>query len=515
MTVKWYQTTKEQISAWKREGRRYEDAVARQDERGIGSPAPSLRAFYAAGLVVVIAIGAFAFIYGMISPKPNNDVSAIMVTRGGGTYVRFNGRIHEVTNLASARLIVGEPADAQIVSEDVLNKLPRGKKMGIPDAPQSMRARTDKEITWGVCDWRDKSVPLSLLRGGDITTSVVAGNDSFSGGYELGNNRAMLVKSSTDSDRLWLLYRNTRAEVGSKDNAALAALGITPAKTQSAITVSQALLDAIPPSPALTVPVISQRGIGSQRVPKASIGDVLTLVDAKGQRIFYLAGQQGVQLIGPVVAQMLINSGSTQTFVDDVSILADVPQVTLIDEGRYPVNVPELIDDPAVCWTWSHTTGQLQASSRIITGVTMPLTDEAKKIYVSNLLPAPATTVQADNAVTRPGYGYYARVTDNVNKSARNEQLLYITDSGVRYAIDAEIKTNTAQLDISYDPTVKALGLSSIAPLLIPWQVAKLYQQGETLSISSARVEQGTIEPGLQVPNPKKTSTAEPQAEEK
>ena len=56
--------------------------------------------------------------------------------------------------------------------------------------------------------------------------------------------------------------------------------------------------------------------------------------------------------------------------------------------------------------------------------------------------------------------------------------------------------------DVSYDPTVKALGFDAITPTPIPWAVAKLYAPGATLSIKNAQVMQGTLTPHTQVPNP-------------
>ncbi|CQA10411.1 type VII secretion protein EccB%2C Actinobacterial [Mycobacteroides abscessus] len=112
------------------------------------------------GVLVLVA----AFIVSLINPKPDSGVAAIMTTRSGGIFVQFNGRLHPVTNLASARLIVGKPEEAKVATDAALRSLPTGPLMGIPSAPNLLSPRTDETAVWTVCDWRDTAVPLSLLK---------------------------------------------------------------------------------------------------------------------------------------------------------------------------------------------------------------------------------------------------------------------------------------------------------------------------------------------------------------
>lgn len=494
----WYLTTPRQIKGFKRELNRVDEAISRQDVRGLGSPLRRLRGAMSIGGVFGVLILAAAFVASLISPKPDAGVAAIMTTRSGGMFVQFNERLHPVTNLASARLIVGKPDEAKVVTDAALRSLPTGPLMGIPNAPNLLTPRTDDTATWTVCDWRDTAVPLSLLRDGDITTAVIAGDDMLDGGTDLGDTRGVLVKPSTDPSQLWLLFRDTRAEVGRSDYAAQAALGLTPALIDAAVTVSPALLGAIAPSPVLTAPMLVDRGQPSPAVTGSAIGDILTVSTASGARSFYLVGSSGVQLVSPVLAQMMINTGSAQRLVDDPSDVQSLPRVTIVDDSRFPSAVPTIVGEPALCWGWSKSRGELTASTRIFTNERMPLTETGRTAAV-RLLPNDGTAEQATDSITLPGFGWYARVTGDAPDSVAAEQLMWIDPNGTRYPIDAVVGSNG---DVSYDPTVKALGFDTVAPTPIPWAVAKLYAPGATLSIKNAQVMQGTITPASQVPNP-------------
>jgi type VII secretion protein EccB len=495
--VPWYLTTPRQIKGFKRELNRVDEALSRQDVRGLGSPLARLRGAMSVGVVFGALILAAAFVASLISPKPDAGVASIMTTRSGGMFVQFNGRLHPVTNLASARLIVGKPDEAKVVTDTALRSMPTGPLMGIPNAPNLLTPRTDDTATWTVCDWRDTAVPLSLLLSGDITTAVIAGSDMLDGGTDLGNNRAVLVKPVTDPSKLWLLYRDTRAEVGRTDYAAQAALGLTPALIDSAVTVSSALLGAISPSPVLTAPALVDRAQPSPVVTGSSIGDVLTVATASGARSYYLVGSSGVQQVSPVLAQMMINTGSAQRLVDDPAQVQSQPRVTIVDDSRFPSAVPTMVSEPALCWSWSKSRGELAAATRIFTNARMPLTETGRMSAV-NLLPNDGTAEQASDSITLPGYGWYARTTGDATDSVAAEQLMWIDPNGTRYPIDAVI-SGTA---VSYDPTVKALGFDAVTPTPIPWAVAKLYAPGSTLSIKNAQVMQGTLTPHTQVPNP-------------
>jgi type VII secretion protein EccB len=507
--VPWYLTTARQIKGFRRELNRVDEALSRQDVRGLGSPLARLRGWLGLGGVIGILILVAAFVMSLLNPKPDGSVAAIVTTRNGGRFVQFNGRLHPVTNLASARLIVGKPDEAKVITDVALQSMPTGQLMGIPNAPDLLEPRTDTTAVWTVCDWHDSAVPLSLLRSGGITTTVIAGRDMLDGGQDLGDHRGVLVRPSNDPSQLWLLYRDTRAQVGRDDYAAQAALGLTPARIDAAITISPSLLGAVTASPALTAPTLSDRGKPSSAMAGSSIGDVLTVTTTSGSRAFYLVGRTGVQMIGSVLAQMMANTGSAQKLVNDPAMLQNLPRVAIVADSYFPSAVPTLESDPALCWSWSKGRDELTAHTRVFTASQMPITGVGRVASV-HLLPNNGSEDQATDSVMRPGFGWYARTTGNGADSVAAEQLLWIDPNGTRFPIDAVVPDNSDRIQVSYDPTVKALGFSTVAPTPIPWAVARLYAPGATLSIKSAQVLQGTINPVSQVPSPATSAGAPP-----
>lgn len=131
----WNLTSKRQIKAYKRELNRVDEALSRQDVRGLGSPLARMRGGVGFGAVVGVLVLGAAFIMSILSPKPDNSVDEIVITRNAGRFVQFNGRLHPVTNLASARLIVGSAKEAKVITDAALQSLPTGPLMGIPNAP--------------------------------------------------------------------------------------------------------------------------------------------------------------------------------------------------------------------------------------------------------------------------------------------------------------------------------------------------------------------------------------------
>ncbi|MFZ2242227.1 MAG: type VII secretion protein EccB [Gordonia amarae] len=507
----WYLTTKLQITAFKRELNRLDEALSRQDVRGLGSPLTRMRRGAGVGMLGGVVVVIAAFIVSILIPKPDGRVAEIVTTRNGGRFVQFNGALHPVTNLASARLIVGKPDEAKVITDAALSSLPTGPLMGIPNAPDSLAARTDTTATWTVCDWHDTAVPLSLLASGDLTTTVIAGSDLLDGGDPLGDDRAVLVRPPNDRNQLWLVYRDTRAMVGAADYAAQSALGLTPAHIDAAITVSPALLGTIRVSPALTAPQLESRGQLSPAVAGSSIGDVLTVGTASGGRSYYLVGRVGIQMIGAVLAQMMINTGSAQKLVTDPSQLEPIARVSFVDDSMFPSKVPTLMSEPALCWRWQKSSDELRAHTTVLTASSLPVSDVGNKVAVK-LLPDNGSEPRATKSVTRPGLGWYVRVTGDNNDSVAAEQVMWIDAAGTSFPIDAVVPDTSGQVQVSYDPTVKALGLNTMAPTPIPWSVAKLYSPGSTLSIRAAQMMQGQLDPVKPIPSPPVSPGAAPPA---
>lgn len=473
----------------------------RRDVRGLANPFSPQTAAVGVGFFLVGLMAVIGLLVSVVKPRPDRGVDSIITTSSGGVYVMYGDKLHPVTNLASARLIVGKPENSSPVKDATIEGIPRGPLMGIPSAPNSLVAHTNDPAVWTVCDRRDVKSDLSLTTKNTVSTTLLAGKDMLDpNASTLKPSQAILARSSTAPDKLWLIFDGKRAELGKLDFATQTALGITPAKLNSAITLSGNLVDAIDILPTLTVPFLENRGRVSSVVTQRAIGDVLTIGDPQGEREHYVVADQGVQRISPVIAGLLVNTGSRQTVEANPENVTSLPQVQVIDVNRYPAQIPELVDAATTCFSWSRSRGDTSAQTRVITGDALPI-NSSKKGTLIELLRPDEGVVQASASAMDPGKGWYVRVTGSEPTSMSAEQLMYIDDTGTRYFISPDQRG-------SYDPVVGALGLNTQLPLPIPWSIAKLYVQGSTLSPEDALVYHAYIPPNKNgIPAPPKSGT--------
>lgn len=481
-------TTRLQRSGYRFLIRRQEQAFTRRDVRGLSNPFSAQTSALSVGIFLVGLLAVIGLLVSFIKPRPDRGMDSIITTQSGGMYVMFGGtqenpvaKLHPVTNLASARLIVGSPENASVVKDSSLEGIPRGPLMGIPSAPNSLAAHDKDPATWTVCDRRDAKSDLSLTTAGSIVTTLIAGADELDKNAPLlEENQALLVRSVTAPDVLWLVFDGKRAEIGRQDFATHAALGLTPAKINSAILLSGGLVDAIDVVPTLTIPFIPDRGRVSAAASQYVNGDIVTVGDPEGAREHYVVASNGVQRVNSVIAALLVNTGSRQLVEANPETVTSLPQIQVVDTSRYPSNVPDIQTPPTVCFSWSKGRHDMSATTKVYVGERLPITDE-KQPEVIDLLKPVEGVVQADMSLMEPGKGWYVRITGSSATSMTEEQLMFIDDTGTRYFISPDDNG-------SYDPVVGALGLNWQLPMPIPWSIAALYIQGATLSPKEARV---------------------------
>lgn len=478
------QTTRSQLSA-----ARYSNAAL---AKGFINRSPNMpsdptslgrMALLAAGVAIAVAL-LLALLLKVLNPAPNKGAAEIMMTQQGGMYVQFDGALHPVTNLSSARLIVGKADKPSIVNEKTLADYKRGPLMGIPSAPNSMKYRGDKTSKWGLCEWHDTRANLSLTHAETLQTTVVAGTDSFEGGRSLGTSTAVLAATESDPDTLWLLFGDRKARIGKTDYAVQSALGITPENAESPLIVSTGMLNTIPASPDLTAPNLARKGQESGKVQGYQIGDVLSVSGATSVPDFYAVTMNGIQQVPYVVAQLLLNDGGERHDVADPQSLSMYPRAGDIKLSTYPAESPTITVPDALCYTWSRDQGSTVADTDIITASSLPV----KKSHLDNKVSLLKTSAGTDSAhvfVTKPGSGWYVRATASTARSEAEGQLFYVDDSGVRYAVMPDEKGD-------YSKAITALGLSG-EPLMAPDAILRLLLPGADLDRTAALTEHANI----------------------
>lgn len=489
-----YQTHRLQRAGWRFLIRRQEDAFLRRDVRGLSNPFSAQTGSLSVGLFAIGIAMAIAFLISFMQPKPNRAMSEIMTTQSGGMYVMFGAkendpvaRLHSVTNLASARLIVGKPENSSVVKDSNLKGIPRGPLMGIPSAPNSLEMHKSEDAAWTVCDERNIHADLSLTKENALSTTLIAGKNMLDpGAKEMNSPQSLLARSSTDPSKLWLIFNSQKTEIGPQDFATQASLGITPKKIENALTLSGGLIDSIDIIPTLTIPFVDNRGRVSQVVGGRAIGDVLIISDPQGNREYYLVADQGVQKVNSIITSLLVNTGSRQIVEPDAEKVTQMPQVTVLDTTRYPDAIPDIITPNVVCLNWQKDTLSSPSHTRIITGDKLPITDDNMDKVIDLLKPV-AGVQQADKVLIEPGAGWFVALPGTPNAIEERKQALYIEDTGVRYFI--------SPIEGDLNKTLAMLGLNTQRPAVIPWSIAKLFVQGSTLSRENALVEHAYIPP--------------------
>lgn len=477
-------TTKAQLSAYRLMIRRVEQAFTRRDVRLLASPFSGQTISFCVGLFIASLVVAIGFLQAYLSPRADQNGASMVITKSGGYFVMYDDgtglALHPVTNLASARLIVGKADIPKVVKDDSLNKQPRGQLMGVPSGPNNLRTRDDDNAQWTVCDKNTDAAELSLTKTQSLSTTLFAGTDSLSPAVtDLTPNDAILIKSDgAAADRQWLIYNGERTSIGTQDQATRAAINLTPAVAAKSVTISKGLFNAIPAAPTLTAPYIADRGRINPALPDVLNGDVIVTSAADGTREYHVALQTGVQKINEFIAQLLQNTGSKEIFTMSRQQLSTATFVSDIDISHYPDHAPTFRQPHVVCWSWTKGARDLRAHATIKTGESLPIAPENLKNVV-RLLRSTDPAATANLSYTAPGRGWFVRVTGAAPESHANEQLLYIDDTGVRYFIGPDEQNK-------YDSTVHALGIGEHNPLPIPWSIAELYAPGSTLSKGAA-----------------------------
>lgn len=301
-------TTRAQVSGHQFMRRRMEHGLIFGDVRMIHDPLASRRRATIFGTAAVAMIAGVMGLFAWMRPDADPGDAPIVRAADGMLYVRVGEAAHPVTNLASARLIAGSPAEPARIGDGHLAALPRGVPVGIVTAPGVFAPEDAAPASWSVC--------------GAETVTVIAGEAPQP-------MPADVAALAADGSREWLVTAEGRRLLPDADapegRAMRRALGITP------------------DTPRWTPPTQVINALAE--LPPAGIPSPLPdLVDADGQSWALANGR--IQPLTATQREMLLDAGAKATTAARAD-LAQYPDAE--EELRLPRERPTWVEPDRVC----------------------------------------------------------------------------------------------------------------------------------------------------------------------
>ncbi|AZA12056.1 type VII secretion protein EccB [Corynebacterium gerontici] len=205
-------TTKAQVSGFKFLQRRLELGLALGDERMLHDPLGRRRKAFQVGVAisVLMCVGASALAW--LKPEPDPGDAPIIKAASGQLLVRRGEVLHPVSNLASARLIVGEAAQPVRAGEQALSEAKFGAQVGISDAPGLLNETQVEEAPWSVCTHQSEDIPdSSAPRVPGSVDEVVLGHQALPA---LGKEQGVLAEAGQSE---WIIRSDERFQLPPAD----------------------------------------------------------------------------------------------------------------------------------------------------------------------------------------------------------------------------------------------------------------------------------------------------------
>lgn len=285
-------TTQAQVSGHRFLRRRMHHGLVLGDARMIHDPLAKRQraAVFGTALTVLLMMG--SGLLAALDPHPHPGAEAPLLRAGSGAlYVRLGQEVHPVSNLASARLIVGEPVNPADIDDEALAALTHGRPVGLSDAPGLIAAEAppEEKRTWSACV-RDGKMSVELGRPAPV----------------LEEDTALLVRDSSRAIPLeYLVTAAGRAE-------------LPPASTPAGVVVRRRLgVNASTPvweapEPLLTAMAEHEAIAFPQPLPEVW----------RTEEAAWLSRPEGVHEITEKQATMLIDMGASSRMVSPAQVAA-------------------------------------------------------------------------------------------------------------------------------------------------------------------------------------------------
>ena len=413
---------------------------------------------YIAGVVLSVLVLAGAGIAAVLKPHVKlGDAQLVGVKSTGAVYVRLEGRLHPVTNVASGQLILGRHEPISWVHEKELVDVPLGTGLGIAAVPPTPRADAPQPSSAAVCDLRGQSETGAAQVA--ETSVVVSDGGASDGGTGNGGAGAagQAVLGVDGTGQHWFFYQGTRGRIDPDDHLVWRALR---AAGTEARPVSDHFLAVLPVRPDLSTPSVP--AAGEKTAYPAPFDRVGRLAAVEGRT--YVATHAGAVQLSDFQAELLRGESVTA----DLQALDAVPAAATPQWlAHFPVDAPTWLEESEVCASYDSETGEYA----LVTGANAA--DSTVHAGAAHAVAAHAGAValaSADGA--GPGPDRYVGTDFGT----------FAVDTGHSYGLVAA----TGQLfPVPDTDTLNALGVTA-QPVRLPWPIIGALEKGPELSRAHA-----------------------------
>ncbi len=419
-------TTKAQVSGHKFLSRRLELGVALGDERMLHDPLGKRRKAVAAGLAISILLCVGSAALAWLKPEPDPGDAPILKAKSGQLLVREEQVLHPVANLASARLLVGEPAHPIKAGDQILRQTPIAAPVGIVDAPGILSDQPVEQPSWSLCTTQGPNTPSSgIPRIPGAVEHIVLGQEQVP---SLEKSKGILAAVGAQE---WIISHNQRLLLPAEDTPEGRAI-------RRQMNIDHSTARWRPPEDVLNA--IAE----APPVPQWH-GDILQAEDQA-----WLSLPQGIIALTPLQRDILLDLGNNLKTLGRTELTQRSDAQRSID---LPERTVEWIDPAAqpICIQTQWQQGEFEHH----VGVAAVSAEQLLAQAVA--LPGTSVATHAHTFGTAIG----VRTINGTH---------VIGESGLRHKIS--------------DANYQALGLA--APVMMPWVLLRLLPEGSELSAKAA-----------------------------
>jgi type VII secretion protein EccB len=379
----------------------------------------------------------------------------------------------QVFNYTSARLILGDVPKVVRVSSTSLEDIPRGPRIGIPQAPNIPDKDNVASSPWSIC---------STSRTVDDTTNtsvdLLIGAQEREMGAEPIGERAVLVSAGGGSPT-YLVWNGKRLQA---DDVALNSLSLS---SSDVLQVGTAWLGALEAGQPLKGPVIPNR---TDAGPTTATGRQTTIGEVFHTKVpdsYYVMLAGGFAPITQVQAFLLIGENvavsnnelqeePTEIGIGEVNDTGS--EAAGLNEPDLPATTPQVFDlagveGAPVCLWYEDGEAYLTSGGQIPEGPSSG-SDEAGGDAAGGDAAGPTPTgTEADHVVLPPGKA--AVVGERPGPGIRPESFFVITEEGVKYPVPST-------------EVLGRLGYGDVEVVEIPGSLLRLVPQGPALTVEAA-----------------------------